>query len=132
MLHTWRVKRTSTEMILKLERGSRCYETTQFVIGDAVNLFPLHTVQNVGTDMTDNNRQVQTQNVTTGNTPSENQIKTTHSSLNVTDILLSPDFLSELHIGRFCVVIYDQIPYPGEILNVDEVSCMKSLGRKVC
>ena len=128
-LHTWRVKRTSTMMIVKLERGSRCYETTQFVIEDAVNVLPLYTVQNVGTGMTDNNRQVQTQNVTTDNTLAESQIKT---SLNATDILQRPDFLSELHIGRLCVVIYDKIPYPGEILNVDEVevSCMKSLGRK--
>ena len=83
-------------MILKLERGSRCYETTQFVIGDAVNLFPLHTVQNVGTGMTDNNRQVQTQNVTTDNTLAENQIKTSHSSLNTTNTLQRPHFLSKL------------------------------------
>ncbi|KAK2160859.1 hypothetical protein LSH36_126g09035 [Paralvinella palmiformis] len=82
--------------------------------------------------MTDNNRQVQTQNVTTDNTLAENQIKTSHKNLNATDILQRLDFLSELDIGRFCVAIYDQIPYPGEILNVNEfqVSCMTFLGRK--
>ncbi|KAK2154407.1 hypothetical protein LSH36_269g05020, partial [Paralvinella palmiformis] len=60
--------------------------------------------------------------------------KTSHISLNATDTHQRSDFLSELHVGRYCVVIYDQIPYPSEILKVDEgevgVSCMKSLGRK--
>jgi len=112
------------------------YEPAQFVIEAAVNL-ALYTVQNVGTDMMDTIGQAQTQNPTTDNTLAEKQIKTSHSSLNETDTLQMPDFLSEPDIGRFCVVIYDQIPYPGEILNVDEgeveVSCMKSLGRnKIC
>ncbi|KAK2148854.1 hypothetical protein LSH36_479g00045 [Paralvinella palmiformis] len=106
------------------------------VIEAAVNL-ALHTVQNDGTDMMDNTGQAQTQNVTTDNTLAENQIKNSHSFLNETDTLQRRDFISELDIGRFCVVIYDEIPYPGEILNVDkgevEVSCMKSLGRnKFC
>jgi len=47
--------------------------------------------------------------------------------------LSRPDPLCDDHVGQYCVVLYDEKPYPGMILDAEsgeiKVKCMASLGR---
>lgn len=47
--------------------------------------------------------------------------------------LNQPTVINSTYVGQYCVVIYDEKPYPGEIISVDDddvkVKCMHSLGR---
>ena len=43
-----------------------------------------------------------------------------------------PEAINTVHVGKWCVVIYDKKPYPGIIMNVEgnsiQVNCMKCNG----
>ena len=69
-------------------------------------------------------------------TPLSNQVNHPVRStftLSDTGLLFKPTSFSSEHVGGYCVVMYDQKPYPGRIHGlVDdeiEVDCMKATGR---
>ena len=46
-----------------------------------------------------------------------------------------PPVIDSTHAGQYCVVMYDDKPYPGVIMSVDEddveVKCMHTLGKNM-